>query len=522
MNLLEVIKELFTRRYWKGFKGRYVLSILLAACLVAILMTTFLPGFVYRTSMNMFRQQSETLNSVLLESIGISLEFGDYGSVQAVFEKIGANEESVAYMDVIDPRGESVARYSVPDMEIIALAAFEGGDVITGEGYIANVRRIEIGGEKYALIIGMDTHSLTELRAYLGRFISLLVWLVVVFIALGMILLVEWLNRPLDVLIHRMEGVATGEADLTREIKVKSDDEFGELSSWFNTFLGRIRELVGQIRDSSVAVTEIGGNIATAAEEMAQGTKSQQDQITDISTSVQEMAATIQEASANAHDALDAAESASGAAVDGGEVVQQTVASMEAIAEAVRSSSNSIGELGQRSTKIGNIVAVIDQIADQTNLLALNASIEAARAGEHGRGFAVVADEVRDLAERTIKATAEIADMISSIQQGTQEVITAMDTGIERVDQGVGLSEKAGEALKQIIDLNSRVQDAVKQIAVGAEQQSATATEISGRIEEINKITGESTNTAQSVAESTGGLRKETEALMNQISLFKL
>jgi methyl-accepting chemotaxis protein len=100
--------------------------------------------------------------------------------------------------------------------------------------------------------------------------------------------------------------------------------------------------------------------------------------------------------------------------------------------------------LGEHSQQIGEIIQVIDDIAEQTNLLALNAAIEAARAGEHGKGFAVVADEVRKLAERSSKATKEIAELITNIQKLTAGAVKAMEEGTGEVEQGVSLAVDAG------------------------------------------------------------------------------
>src|SRR5690606_22509853 len=114
---------------------------------------------------------------------------------------------------------------------------------------------------------------------------------------------------------------------------------------------------------------------------------------------------------------------------DGADVVRKTIESMETIAGSVRTSSATVEELGRRSAEIGQIIAVISDIADQTNLLSLNAAIEAARAGEHGRGFAVVADEVRKLAEKTSKATSEVRETISSTQNETVDAVRSMRAG---------------------------------------------------------------------------------------------
>ena len=195
---------------------------------------------------------------------------------------------------------------------------------------------------------------------------------------------------------------------------------------------------------------------------------------------------------------------------------------MNRIAEAVHNSSYTIQALGANSNQIGEIIAVIDDIADQTNLLALNAAIEAARAGEQGRGFAVVADEVRKLAERTTKATKEIAAMIKSIQSDTSGAVASMESGTGEVERGVEMTRKAGEALKEIVNNVQHVSDMIGQIATAAEEQSAAAEQISTSIETIASVTKESAAGARQSSTACQELSRLALELQKMVGQFKL
>ncbi|MEM6458282.1 MAG: methyl-accepting chemotaxis protein [Planctomycetota bacterium] len=184
-----------------------------------------------------------------------------------------------------------------------------------------------------------------------------------------------------------------------------------------------------------------------------------------------------------ASDAAASAERSGEAAANGVSVVDETVAGMQAIREAVAASSGSVAELGKRGEQIGQIIGVINDIADQTNLLALNAAIEAARAGEHGRGFAIVADEVRKLADRTTQATEEIAGSIRAIQSETAAAVQRMDAGTAQVAAGVERAGAAGESLRQIVGSAREVADLTRSITAAAEEQSAAAEEVARGLE---------------------------------------
>ena len=262
--------------------------------------------------------------------------------------------------------------------------------------------------------------------------------------------------------------------------------------------------------------------ISSSTEQMAAGAQEQTSQATEVAGAVEEMTKTIIENSRNASSTAETAKSAKVSAEQGGRVVEETVVGMKRIAEVVRQSAGTVQELGRSSDQIGEIITVIEDIADQTNLLALNAAIEAARAGEQGRGFAVVADEVRKLAERTTKATKEIAGMIKKIQTDTQGAVVAMEEGTKQVSAGIALADKAGASLQEIVTVSQKVTDMVTRIAAASEQQSKASEQISHNVEGISNVTNESAMGVQQIAQAADDLNRLTENLQTLVGRFKV
>jgi methyl-accepting chemotaxis protein len=305
-------------------------------------------------------------------------------------------------------------------------------------------------------------------------------------------------------------------------VEATAADEIGELGRWFNRFVERVHDMVLEIGTVTRDVAAASTQIAASGEEMARGASEQAEQVRQISAAVEQMASSVVEVARKSADAAGTAEQAGEAAEAGGAVVNQTVADMGSIQEAVRSSAASVQDLGARGEQIGQIIAVINDIADQTNLLALNAAIEAARAGEHGRGFAVVADEVRKLADRTTKATDEIAGSITAIQTETLDAVQRMEAGSARVEQGVNKAHEAGASLERIVGAAQSVTSMIQSIAAAAEQQSAASEEVSRNIASIEAVARQTREGTDQAARAAGDLSTKAERLQTLVNGFKV
>ena len=222
--------------------------------------------------------------------------------------------------------------------------------------------------------------------------------------------LVSWLviasiTAHLREILSRVQDIASGDADLTRKVNIRSRDEFGQIASGINDFIGKLHRVISEMAVVSKNVSHSSQELVSVTTDLAQGGTAQAEQSTHVASAMDALSATITEMATSAATATASVAAAQRVAQDGGMVIQETISSMHRVSAAVDESTKLVKTLGESSAQIGRVVDVIKDIAAQTNLLALNAAIEAARAGELGRGFAVVADEVRTLANRTSKAT---------------------------------------------------------------------------------------------------------------------
>ena len=339
------------------------------------------------------------------------------------------------------------------------------------------------------------------------------------------VLVVRSVTRTTAQLISHLTAQAgdmsEGKADLTKVLR-ESDDEFGEIAGAFDIFTASARDIMCRLASHSEQLASATEELSSGAGQSAETARVQSDQTHQVATAMQEMSATVQQISEHSEKAANASQSAAQAARRGGQVANETLATMRSIAESTKAVASRITELGKSSEQIGKIIAVIDDIADQTNLLALNAAIEAARAGEQGRGFAVVADEVRKLAERTTKATKEIASMIESIQAETKSAVQAMDKGTREVQVGVEKTTSSGAALGEIIQMSEQVGDMISQIATAAVQQSSASEQINANVSQISSSTQESSAMADQMAKACQDISSLAFDLQVMVSNFKL
>ncbi|WP_354472865.1 methyl-accepting chemotaxis protein [Lysinibacillus parviboronicapiens] len=370
----------------------------------------------------------------------------------------------------------------------------------------------------------------------------------ILFVAIGFIGVRKYLISPIEKLKIAVQRAEAGEFNFS--VTYDSKDELGVLTSTFSHMIAQLRDLIGQVKQSSEQMaafsvelsasaeqtSEASEHIASVTVEVANGSDDQVRTIEETLDVVNHMVQDVQTIARNSTNVSGAATQAKQLSVDGNDIIQNAVLQMNSIQTSIGSLSDVISGLGERSAEIGDIVEVITSIATQTNLLALNAAIEAARAGEHGKGFAVVSEEVRKLAEESSASALRISELIIRIQGETNKAVDSMQFTTNEVKTGINNVNSAGESFEKIQHAINEVSVQIHEVSTSVEQMVGGADQMSKSMEQINGIaqssaegtqnisaaTEEQLASMQEISASTSALSKMAEDLQEKTNMFKV
>lgn len=311
----------------------------------------------------------------------------------------------------------------------------------------------------------------------------------ILFLTVGM---VKNTLSPLKQAVNLSNTLASG--DLTQRIEVNRNDEFGQLLKSISQMGINLRATVLDVQRNATSVRLASGEIASGNLDLSQRTEEQASSLEQTASSMEELTSTVRQNSDNSINANQLALTASDITTRGGAMMREVIATMASIS--------------QSSSKIADIINVIDGIAFQTNILALNAAVEAARAGEQGRGFAVVATEVRNLAQRSATAAKEIKALI--------------DDSVQKVDEGATLVDKAGNTMDEIVNSIKHVTEIMSDITSASKEQSMGIEQIHQAVSQMDDVTQQNAALVEEAAAAAASLEQQANELVGAVSIFNV
>ena len=368
----------------------------------------------------------------------------------------------------------------------------------------------------------LDTQlSIYQREAKQSFVVTLTAFAALILVAIYILLCVQFsIRRSASGITSFADSLRDG--DLRESVVPYGRDELTEIGTSLNAAVQQLRSSFMNINDRTGELNFTVADLIRESDSSLRAAESQQIQVSLIASAATEMASTAADVARNCEQASQQAQAADTVAKKGTQQSRITIDSIRGLTANLDNAVGNLEALQEQARQIDDVVTVIKTIADQTNLLALNAAIEAARAGEHGRGFAVVADEVRSLSTRTKESTQVISDTVVGLQKVVRNSVEGMQAACAQARTDVTAVIGLNDHLESISQAVERVTGMIYQIAAAAEQQSATADEVSGNIQQIDEMTTLLLSGAGQVKSASDQLSHSSQQLSGYTAAFKL
>ena len=366
-----------------------------------------------------------------------------------------------------------------------------------------------------------ELQSTTKSKVATG--VNLAIYMALIFIVLATFIAVATTRTMLGPLASANKSLALiAQGDLTQRLTITNEDEFGDLFNSINKLSDDLTLLLKNISQNAFSLDESAKVTSEQSHRIAESTSAQIARVNNAKQIAEKMFISSSNVTDEATLTANNVSEASKHSFEIRTIADDNSSRIESLSSSLSDSVDVMARLSKHSDSIGGILDTIGSIADQTNLLALNAAIEAARAGEHGRGFAVVADEVRSLASRTQASTAEIQQMINSLQKETQSAELAISQGQNKAGECVAQSQELNNAIKQIESALHTIDEMSKSISVASNEQLGFSQEIEVTMNEAAQAATHNAAESQELSNRSDDVNQLAHSLTDSVARFKL
>ena len=538
-----------------SIRNRLLGTLLLILLGISAFTVLFFPARQERALLSALEDKLLTIWDLVAFVAEGELEWGENSSMRNVLEGLKRSEGGIS-VTVLDRDGRPLVEY--PPESILS----SGHLVPLGEKKIMNFGEMLVLGMPLSngagtLYIG---HDLKAMKRYMARFRWMTLFIYLAMCSIGGVIMYRvatTIIRPVTRLERAAQRMAQG--DLAEDVRPCSRDEIGRLTEVFQHLQQRLRkmahqaleiaqgdlsqeleedgdllaeafnQMAGALRRRTQQIQEAASQITLASSEILSASEQQVNGATQQALSVEELTATVEELSETAHEIAESGETVSALAQasldrveEGQKAMIESVAGIEDIRTKTEVSARRISELGAKSSQIGEILELINGVAAETRILSLNARIEAAKAGEYGRGFSVVAMEIRKLAERVIKSTGTIKEIVEEIQRLVRASVLASEENVQGVERQVDLSNRAQEVFREIVEMAEQTAEVARQIALSTNQQRTASEQMVvavGEIAEVSRQSAAGSQQAQVAADTLNDLADRLQRTLHPFTL---
>jgi methyl-accepting chemotaxis protein len=495
---------------------------------VAVLTGLLAFGYLLPSMEEAFDKQGQELGAALPSTLASTLvellAARQHAAVQSAIDDVSARS-SVAYIAVVDPAGKLIAisgefRDTMRKQYQQLLTAEESSSFPLQGEEIRNLRAPVRKGALGNVHVGFNRSAARkEIQGLTLRFGIVLAAALAAFSLAGYLF-----SRTIVAPLLRLTAAARriSEGDLREPIRVDSKDEVGQLSQAFAAMVVRLKDVLHQLQSSTELMTR-------SVRVLDESASDQNQMATRYAAALQETQATAQElhqtslvASKTAESVLKVAERADELGRTGEAAITESINGLVELRDQVKEIETQINALSEHTRQIGGITQTVKDLADQSHMLALNAAIEAVRSGEHGKGFGVVAREIRSLADRSIRATSQVRDLLTDVSNAISNTVRITEQGSRRMEAGLSQVRHSGDTLRALSSIVRDSSASVRQIAETVNQQTAGIEQIFTAVIELNSLMDGTLERITATSNSVGSLRSHSDRVSQVVSDYQI